>query len=151
MDFSLPANHGYNNAKWHHHCACWIPNSVDDNNQSQTKYVDINLDLDYFQSRNIRSARILEINEDEKECILYIEFITDFFENEKFYIESNQNFKYIEKYKTPIDDRDYITFLFEYKYSLQKIKEFLSLNQDLTKKQIISEKDLINFSAKLIM
>lgn len=120
-------------------------------NQSQTKYVDINLDLDYFQSRNIRSVRILEINEDEKECTLYIEFITDFFENEKFYIESNQNLKYIEKYKTSIDDRDYITFLFEYKYSLQKIKEFLSLNQDLTKKQIISEKDLINFSAKLIM
>lgn len=120
-------------------------------NQDQTQYVDINLDLDYFQSRNIRNVKILEANENEEECTLYVEFVTDFFENEKFYIESNQNLKYIEKYKTSINDRDYITFLFEYKYSLEKIKDFLSLNENLTRKQILSEKDLVNFSAKLIM
>lgn len=120
-------------------------------NQNQTEYVDINLDLDYLQSRNIRNVKILDIDESEGECILYIEFITDFFENEKFYIESSQSLKYIEKYKTHIEGREYITFLFQYKYSLQKIEDFLSLNKDLKKEQILSERDIINFSAKLIM
>ena len=120
-------------------------------NQSQTKYVDINMDLDYFQSRNIKDVKILEIKENETECFLYIEFITNFFEKEKFYVESSANLKYIEKYKTLSNDREYITFLFEYKYSLEKLKNFLSLNQNLQKNQILSEKDLINFSAKFII
>jgi len=120
-------------------------------NQSQTKYVDINMDLDYFQSRNIKDVKILEIKENETECFLYIEFITNFFEKEKFYVESSPNLKYIEKYKTLLNDREYITFLFEYKYSLEKLKNFLSLNQNLQKNQILSEKDLINFSAKFII
>lgn len=120
-------------------------------NQSQTKYVDINMDLDYFQSRNIKDVKILEIKENETECFLYVEFITNFFEKEKFYVESSANLKYIEKYKTLLNDREYITFLFEYKYSLEKLKNFLSLNQNLQKNQILSEKDLINFSAKFII
>jgi len=120
-------------------------------NQSQTKYVDINMDLDYFQSRNIKDVKILEIKENETECFLYIEFITNFFEKEKFYVESSANLKYIEKYKTLSNDREYITFLFEYKYPLEKLKNFLSLNQNLQKNQILSEKDLINFSAKFII
>ena len=120
-------------------------------NQSQTKHVDINMDLDYFQSRNIKDVKILEIKENETECFLYIEFITNFFEKEKFYVESSANLKYIEKYKTLSNDREYITFLFEYKYPLEKLKNFLSLNQNLQKNQILSEKDLINFSAKFII
>jgi hypothetical protein len=120
-------------------------------NQSQTKYVDINMDLDYFQSRNIKDVKILEIKENETECFLYVEFITNFFEKEKFYVESSANLKYIEKYKTLLNDREYITFLFEYKYSLEKLKNFLSLNENLQKNQILSEKDLINFSAKFII
>jgi hypothetical protein len=120
-------------------------------NQSQTKYVDINMDLDYFQSRNIKDVKILEIKENETECFLYVEFITNFFEKEKFYVESSANLKYIEKYKTLLNNREYITFLFEYKYSLEKLKNFLSLNQNLQKNQILSEKDLINFSAKFII
>ena len=120
-------------------------------NQSQTKHVDINMDLDYFQSRNIKDVKILEIKENETECFLYIEFITNFFEKEKFYVESSANLKYIQKYKTLSNDREYITFLFEYKYPLEKLKNFLSLNQNLQKNQILSEKDLINFSAKFII
>lgn len=120
-------------------------------NQSQTKHVDINMDLDYFQSRNIKDVKILEIKENETECFLYIEFITNFFEKEKFYVESSANLKYIEKYKTLSNDREYITFLFEYKYPLEKLKNFLSLNQNLQKNQILFEKDLINFSAKFII
>ena len=36
----------------------------------------------------------------------------------------NKVIKYIEKYKTLSNDREYITFLFEYKYPLEKLKNF---------------------------
>jgi hypothetical protein len=116
-----------------------------------TNYEDIAIDIDYLQNQGIRSAKILEIEELPDTCNIYIEFITSFYDNEKFYIETSNNLKFYEKYKTIIEDKEYITLLFKYSYSLQALNEYLSTNSSIIKSQIISDKDLINFSAKLIL
>lgn len=112
---------------------------------------DVVIDLDYFQQKNILSARIANIEENENICSLYIEFITNLYSNERLFIESNQNLKYIKKYKTLIENKEYITFLFKYSYPLQNINDYLVENISISKNQIIADKDLINFSAKLIL
>jgi hypothetical protein len=114
-------------------------------------YEDVAIDIDYLQNQGIKSVKILEIEELNYICNIYIEFITSFYNNEKFYIETSNNLKFYEKYKTPINNQEYITFLFKYSYELQSLNQYLSQNTDINKNQIISEKDLINFSAKLIL
>ena len=114
-------------------------------------YEDVAIDIDYLQNQGIKSVKILEIEELNDICNIYIEFITSFYNNEKFYIETSNNLKFYEKYKTSINDQEYITFLFKYSYELQSLNQYLSQNTDINKNQIISEKDLINFSAKLIL
>ena len=116
-----------------------------------TSYEDISIDLDYLQNQGVLQAKITEIEENNNTCNIYIEFITTFYNNEKFYIESSNNMKYNEKYKTNIDGKDYITLLFKYSYDLQNLNEFLNENPSINKSQIISDKDLINFSVKLIL
>lgn len=116
-----------------------------------TNYIDAIIDLDYLQNKNILKAQIIEIEEINNEAILYVEFITSFCDDEKFYIESSGNLKLYEKYKILINDKNYITFLFKYSYSLDSLNEYLNENSLINKNQIISEKDLINFSAKLIL
>lgn len=112
---------------------------------------DVAIDLDYFQQKNVLSAKILEIEENQDQCSLYMEFITNLYSNERLFIESNQNLKYIEKYKTLIEDKEYITLLFKYTYSLENTNQYLTENSSTLKNQIIADKDLINFSAKLIL
>ena len=114
-------------------------------------YEDIAMDVDYLQNQGIRSAKILEIEELPDTCNIYIEFITSFYNNEKFYIETSNNLKFYEKYKTTIEDKEYITLLFKYSYNLEYLNQYLSQNLNINKNQIIAEKDLINFSAKLIV
>jgi hypothetical protein len=114
-------------------------------------YEDVAIDLDYLQSQGVLQAKIIEIEENNDTCNIYIEYITTFYNNEKFYIETSNNLKYNEKYKTNIDGKDYITLLFKYSYDLQNLNEYLSENSSINKSQIISDKDLINFSAKLIL
>ena len=114
-------------------------------------YEDVAIDLDYLQSQGVLQAKIIEIEENTDTCNIYIEYITTFYNNEKFYIETSNNLKYSEKYKTNIDGKDYITLLFKYSYELQSLNEYLSENSSINKSQIISDKDLINFSAKLIL
>jgi len=114
-------------------------------------YEDIAIDLDYLQNQEILQAKIIEIEENDNTCNIYIEYITAFYNNEKFYIETSNNLKYSEKYKTNIDGKDYITLLFKYSYDLQTLNEYLTENPSVNKSQIISDKDLINFSAKLIL
>jgi len=114
-------------------------------------YEDVVIDLDYLQNQGIRSAKILEIEELPDTCNIYIEFITSFYNNEKFYIETSNNLKFHEKYKTLIEDKEYITLLFKYSYDLQNLNEYLSENSSINKSQILSDKDLINFSVKLII
>lgn len=114
-------------------------------------YEDVAIDLDYLQNQGIKSVRITEIEELTDTCNIYIEFITNFYSNEKFYIETSNNLKFYEKYKTIIDNKEYITFLFKYSYNLDNLNQYLLENTDKTKGQIISDKDLINFSAKLIL
>lgn len=114
-------------------------------------YIDAIIDLDYLQNKNITKAQIIEIEEVNNEATLYVEFVTSFCDDEKFYIESSGNLKLYQKYKTTINDKNYITFLFKYSYSLDPLNEYLSKNSLINKNQIISEKDLINFSAKLIL
>jgi hypothetical protein len=116
-----------------------------------TSYEDVAIDLDYLQNQGVFQAKIIEIEENSDTCNIYIEFITTFYNNEKFYIETSNNLKYSEKYKTSIDDKDYITLLFKYSYALQDLNEYLGENASINKSQIISDKDLINFSAKLIL
>jgi hypothetical protein len=116
-----------------------------------SSYEDVAIDLDYLQSQGVLQAKIIEIEENNDTCNIYIEYITTFYNNEKFYIETSNNLKYSEKYKTSIDGRDYITLLFKYSYDLQNLNEFLNENTSINKSQIISDKDLINFSAKLIL
>jgi hypothetical protein len=116
-----------------------------------TSYEDVAIDLDYLQNQGVLQAKITEIEENGNTCNIYIEFITTFYNNEKFYIETSNNLKYSEKYKTNIDDKDYITLLFKYSYNLETLNEFLNENPSINKSQIISDKDLINFSAKLIL
>lgn len=116
-----------------------------------TSYEDVAIDLDYLQNQGVLQAKITEIEENNDTCNIYIEYITTFYNNEKFYIETSNNLKYIEKYKTNIDNKDYITLLFKYSYNLQNLNEFLNENPSVNKSQIISDKDLINFSAKLIL
>ena len=116
-----------------------------------TSYEDVSIDLDYLQNQGVLQAKIIEIEENSDTCNIYIEYITTFYNNEKFYIETSNNLKYTEKYKTNIDGKDYITLLFKYSYDLQNLNEFLNENPSLNKSQIISDKDLINFSAKLIL
>jgi hypothetical protein len=116
-----------------------------------SSYEDVAIDLDYLQNQGILQAKITEIEENNDTCNIYIEYITTFYNNEKFYIESSNNLKYIEKYKTNIDNKDYTTLLFKYSYDLQALNEFLNENPSINKSQIISDKDLINFSAKLIL
>jgi hypothetical protein len=116
-----------------------------------TSYEDVAIDLDYLQNQGVLQAKIIEIEENISTCNIYIEYITTFYNNEKFYIETSNNLKYIEKYKTNIDNKDYTTLLFKYSYDLQNLNEYLSENPSINKSQIISDKDLINFSAKLIL
>jgi hypothetical protein len=116
-----------------------------------TSYEDVAIDLDYLQNQGVLQAKITEIEENSNTCNIYIEYITTFYNNEKFYIETSNNLKYIEKYKTNIDNKDYTTLLFKYSYDLQGLNEFLNENPSINKSQIISDKDLINFSAKLIL
>jgi hypothetical protein len=116
-----------------------------------TDYEDVAIDVDYLQNQGVKSVKILEIEELSDTCNIYIEFITSFYSNEKFYIETSNNLKFHEKYKTTIDDQEHITLLFKYSYDLNSLNEFLSENSNINKNQIISEKDLINFSAKLIL
>jgi hypothetical protein len=116
-----------------------------------TSYEDVAIDIDYLQNQGVLQAKIIEIEENGNTCNIYIEYITTFYNNEKFYIETSNNLKYTEKYKTNIDGKDYITLLFKYSYDLQNLNEFLNENPSLNKSQIISDKDLINFSAKLIL
>jgi hypothetical protein len=112
---------------------------------------DVAIDLDYFQSNNIMSAKIINTEEIEGTCFMSIEFITNLYSNEKLYIESSPNLKYIKRSKTLILDKEYITLLFKYNYTLDTLNDYLRDNQTLSKTQIISDKDLINFSAKLIL
>jgi len=114
-------------------------------------YIDSRIDLDYLQNRNILKAEIIKAEEIDDQCTLYIQFITNFCDNEKFYIESSGNLKLYQKYKTLLNDKDYITFLFKYSYSLDTLKQYINQNSSINKNQVISEKDLINFSAKLIL
>jgi hypothetical protein len=116
-----------------------------------TSYEDVAIDVDYLQNQGILQAKIIEIEENADTCNIYIEYITTFYNNEKFYIETSNNLKYSEKYKTNIDGKDYITLLFKYSYELQSLNEYLNENPSINKSQIISDKDLINFSAKLIL
>ena len=116
-----------------------------------TSYEDVSIDLDYLQNQGVLQAKIIEIEENSDTCNIYIEYITTFYNNEKFYIETSNNLKYTEKYKTNIDGKDYITLLFKYSYDLQNLNEFLNENPSLNKSQIISDNDLINFSAILIL
>jgi hypothetical protein len=119
--------------------------------KDSTSYEDVAIDLDYLQNQGILQAKIIEVEENGNTCNIYIEFITTFYNNEKFYIETSNNLKYSEKYKTNIDSKDYITLLFKYSYDLQNLNEFLNENSSVNKSQIISDKDLINFSVKLIL
>jgi hypothetical protein len=119
--------------------------------KDSTSYEDVAIDLDYLQNQGVLQAKITEIEENNDTCNIYIEYITTFYNNEKFYIETSNNLKYIEKYKTNIDSKDYTTLLFKYSYNLQTLNEFLNENPSINKSQIISDKDLINFSAKLIL
>jgi hypothetical protein len=119
--------------------------------KNSPNYIDTIIDLDYLQNKNILKAQIIEIEEINNEAILYVEFITSFCDDEKFYIESSGNLKLYEKYKTLINNKNYITFLFKYSYSLDSLSQYLNENSSINKNEIISEKDLINFSAKLIL
>jgi hypothetical protein len=119
--------------------------------RDSSSYEDVAIDLDYLQSQGVLQAKIIEIEENNDTCNIYIEYITTFYDNEKFYIETSNNLKYSEKYKTNIDGKDYITLLFKYSYDLQNLNEYLRKNSSINKSQIISDKDLINFSAKLIL
>jgi hypothetical protein len=118
--------------------------------KNMTDYEDIAIDIDYLQNQGVKTAKIIEIEELDDICNIYIEFITSFYNNEKFYIETSNNLKFYEKYKTIIDEKEYITFLFKYSHNLSSLNDYLSQNLNINKSQIISEKDLINFSAKLI-
>jgi hypothetical protein len=119
--------------------------------RDSSSYEDVAIDLDYLQSQGVLQAKIIEIEENNDTCNIYIEYITTFYNNEKFYIETSNNLKYSEKYKTNIDGREYITLLFKYSYDLQNLNEYLNENPSINKSQIISDKDLINFSVKLIL
>ena len=119
--------------------------------KASSAYEDVAIDLDYLQNQGVLQAKIIEIEENINTCNIYIEYITTFYNNEKFYIETSNNLKYSEKYKTNIDGKDYITLLFKYSYDLQTLNEYLIENPSINKSQIISDKDLINFSAKLIL
>ena len=119
--------------------------------KDSSAYEDVAIDLDYLQNQGVLQAKIIEIEENSNTCNIYIEYITTFYNNEKFYIETSNNLKYSEKYKTNIDGKDYITLLFKYSYDLQTLNEYLIENPSINKSQIISDKDLINFSAKLIL
>lgn len=114
-------------------------------------YEDIAIDIDYLQNQGLLQAKILEIKEINNTCEIYIEFITNYYSNEKFYIETSSNLKFYQKYKTLIDNKEYITFLFKYVYDLDKLNSYLIENTSIKKDQIILDKDLINFSAKLIL
>ena len=63
-------------------------------------YEDVAIDLDYLQNQGVLQAKIIEIEENSNTCNIYIEYITTFYNNEKFYIETSNNLKYNEKYKT---------------------------------------------------
>lgn len=119
--------------------------------KNMTDYEDIIMDIDYLQNQGVRDVKIIDIEEIDNICNIYIEFITLYYNNEKFYIDASSNLKFQEKYKTLIDNKEYITFLFKYSYNLNSLNEYLSENLNINKNQIISEKDLINFSAKLIL
>lgn len=119
--------------------------------KNMTDYEDIAIDIDYLQNEGVKTIKIIEIEELGDICNIYIEFITSFCNNERFYIETSNNLKFEQKYKTLINGEEYITFLFKYSYNLDSLNDYLSQNLNINKSQIISEKDLINFSAKLIL
>ena len=114
-------------------------------------YRDINSDLNTLISKNIRQVKILEINEENNICDLYIEFITNFYNNEKFYIETSRDLKFYEKYYSKIDNKDYITFLFKYSYDLIDLNNYLTNHPNENRSQIISGKSILNFTGKIIL
>ena len=56
-----------------------------------TSYEDVSIDLDYLQNQGVLQAKIIEIEENSDTCNIYIEYITTFYNNEKFYIETSNN------------------------------------------------------------
>jgi len=114
-------------------------------------YRDIKIDLNYLQASNILKTSITGVEEVNSTCSLYIEFITSFYGDEKFYIENSSNLKFERKYRSHIDQSNsgYITFLFKYSYSNANLNNLLTNN--ILKSQAILDKDLINFSAKIIL
>lgn len=120
-------------------------------NQELTEYKDIVKNFQYFQSQGLKECSIINVSEGEAECDLYIEFVTNFYQNENFYVENSNNIKLYQKYTKNIANKEYITFLFKYNYNLNPVDQYLSSHNDVSKSQIILGKDLINFSAKIII
>jgi hypothetical protein len=130
-------------------------NLLEDNigfyNKELTEYKDIVKNLQYFQSKGVKECSIINLSEKEIDCDLYIEFVTDFYENENFYIENSNNIELYQKYTKNILGKEYITFLFKYTYNLSPVDQYLLNHNKTNRSQIILGKDLINFSAKLII
>jgi hypothetical protein len=113
--------------------------------------MDVKIDLNYLQASNILKTTITSIEEVDNICSLYIEFVTSFYGDEKFYIENSSNLKFERKYRSNINESnlEYITFLFKYSYLNTNLNNLLTSN--ILKSQVILDKDLINFSAKIIL
>ena len=114
-------------------------------------YRDANSDFSTLINNNILQVKILQIEESENLCDIYVEFVTKFYDNEKFYIETSNNLKFYEKYNTQIDGRSYITFLFKYSYDLSILNKYLIETNQNNRSQIIYEKNIINFTGKIIL
>lgn len=120
-------------------------------NKEQIKYYDSLNDIQYLQTQGIQKCSIAEVIEENSICNLYLEFITNFYQNENFYIETSSNIKLDKKYRKNINNKEYITFLFKYSYNLNDINQYLLDNPNVKKSQIVLNKNIINFSAKILL
>lgn len=106
----------------------------------QSKFNDILLDLPYFKSLNVSHASIVDIEEKNDQCIMYIQFKTTLINQEDITLNNiSSNLSYIRKFYENINDINYLCLLFSIKYP--KFEK-----ENLNNKQIINEKTMINFS-----
>lgn len=107
-------------------------------NLNKDKFYDIKADLPYFNSKNIKLIKIKNLQKQNSEITMFLEFITNLTEKDDILINNiSSNLNFVQKYYQLIDGINYLSLMFSIKYNAND-------NENL--KNIIYDKQIINFS-----
>lgn len=109
-------------------------------NQDKSKFYDIKADLPYFKYKNIKSIKVKNLQKQNSEITMFLEFVTSLTEKDDILINNiSSNLNFVQKYYQLIDGINYLSLMFSIKYQAND-------NENL--KNIIYDKQMINFSFK---